>query len=471
MAPPDVSTQVIEPARLELPSVELRVVEGPDRGLERRVGAGGLRLGTGAGSDLRLSDPTVSRLHCELVRRIDGGIRIVDQGSTNGTYVDGVRVHVAELAAGAGIRLGATVLSVAAVGERLSVELSARHRFGETIGKSTEMRRLYTILEKVAPTDSSVLIQGETGTGKELVARAIHDASPRAKAPFVVVDCGAIAENLIESELFGHVRGAFSGAVADRRGLVEQADGGTLFLDEIGELPPALQPRLLRAIESFEVRRVGSNTSRHVNLRVVAATNRPLARSVNEGSFREDLYYRLAVVEIHLPPLRARREDIPLLAEHFFRRYAGEKEPLPPELLSSLTSRAWPGNVRELRNYVQRSVSLGYASLERGTSVGYDPGQAGAAAAAAALASDATAPVVPIHLPLKDARAAWNEQFELIYVKALLAKTDGNVTRAAELAGVNRRSLQRLVASLGLREPGEAAATGAATDPGPDRDE
>jgi DNA-binding NtrC family response regulator len=254
----------------------------------------------------------------------------------------------------------------------------------------------------------------------------------------VVVDCGAIAENLIESELFGHVRGAFSGAVNDRRGLVEEADGGTLFLDEIGELPPSLQPRLLRVIETLEVRRVGANTSRRVDVRVVAATNRSLAQRVNEGSFREDLYYRLAVVELRLPPLRARREDIPLLAQHFFRRYAGDREPVPPELLSSLASRAWPGNVRELRNYVERSVSLGVAAASG----------SGPPAAAAE-------PTVPIHLPLKDARAAWTEQFELIYVKALLAKTEGNVTRAAELAGINRRSLQRLIASLGIRDPAE----------------
>ena len=443
MTPPDVSTQVIEPTgRLEFDSVDVLVVEGPDRGLKRRLGPGGLRIGTGAASDLLLTDRTVSRLHCEL-HLVGRSIRIADSGSTNGTFVDSVRVHVAELAAGARVRVGETVLSVTSGGERLSIELSARHRFGDVIGASSEMRRLYGILEKVAPTDSSVLIQGETGTGKELVARGIHDASPRAKFPFVVVDCGSIAENLIESELFGHVRGAFSGAVSDRRGLVEEASGGTLFLDEIGELPPALQPRLLRVIETFEVRRVGGNSSRRVDVRIVAATNRPLAPSVNEGTFREDLYYRLAVVEIHLPPLRARREDIPLLAEHFFRRYAGEKEPLPPELLSSLQSRAWPGNVRELRNYMERSVSLGYSST------------GGAGGANAATDPAATAPVVPIHLPLKDARAAWTEQFEVLYVKALLEKTEGNVTRAAELAGINRRSLQRLIASLGIREPHE----------------
>jgi transcriptional regulator with PAS, ATPase and Fis domain len=454
MSVPDLTTQVIDHVgTLELPSVDVQVIEGPDRGVQRRLGPAGMRLGTGVGCDLRLTDRTVSRLHGE-IRRAGGAIRIIDSGSTNGTYVDGVRVHIAELAAGARIRMGESVLAVAPAGERCSVELSARHRFGDVIGASVEMRRLYGILERVAPTDSSVLIQGETGTGKEMVARSVHDASPRARQPFVVVDCGAIAENLIESELFGHVRGAFSGAVGDRRGLIEEADGGTLFLDEIGELPPSLQPRLLRVLETFEVRRVGSNASRRVDVRVVAATNRPLAHAINAGTFREDLYYRLAVVELELPPLRARREDIALLAEHFFRRYAGDKEPVPPELLSSLSSRAWPGNVRELRNYIERSVSMGVTHAARPELAA--PAAVGAVPAAEA--AEALAPVVPIHLPLKDARAAWTEQFELLYVKALLGKTEGNVTRAAELAGINRRSLQRLIASLGIREPGEAAA-------------
>jgi transcriptional regulator with PAS, ATPase and Fis domain len=460
MSHPDVTTQVIEQAaKLEYPSVEIKVVAGPDRGLSARLAPGGMRIGTAPGSQLRLKDRTVSRLHCE-IRVASGAVRIVDSGSTNGTFVDDVRILAAELRAGATVRVGETVLNVATAQEPCSVELSARHRFGEAIGASTDMRRLYSILEKVAPTDSSVLIQGETGTGKELVARAIHDASPRAKHPFVVVDCGSIAENLIESELFGHVRGAFSGAVNDRRGLFEEANGGTLFLDEIGELPPSLQPRLLRVIEALEVRRVGSNTSRRVDVRVVAATNRPLAQSVNDGTFREDLYYRLAVVEIQLPPLRARREDIPLLAEHFYKRYAGDKEQLPPELLSSITSRAWPGNVRELRNFIERSVSLGYSSM----------GVAPSPRSAEPLKEGVEA-LVPVHLPLKDARAAWTEQFELLYVKALLAKTVGNVTRAAELAGINRRSLQRLIASLGIREPAEAPPPSVPNVPGSSREE
>ena len=450
--PTDMTTEVMEEsARLVYPDVELLVIEGADRGLKCRLEPPAIRIGTGAASHLRLQDRTVSRLHCE-IRIVGDAMRIFDSGSTNGTYVDGVRVYEASLAAGATVRVGATLLTVATGRESCSVELSARHQFGDVIGASTEMRRLYAILEKIAPTDTTVLIRGETGTGKELVARAIHDASARARFPFIVVDCGAIAENLIESELFGHVRGAFSGAVSERRGLFEEANGGTLFLDEIGELPASLQPRLLRVIETFEVRRVGGNTSKRVDVRVLAATNRSLTESINAGTFREDLYYRLAVVEVELPPLRARRADIPLLAQHFLRRYGGDKESLPSEMLGSLASRAWPGNVRELRNFIERSVSLGY-------------GPTPALPTGLAAKPDAPLPaevetIVPTHLPLKDARAAWTEQFEMLYVKALLAKTKGNVTRAAELAGINRRSLQRLIAGLGLRDQDDPPSKG-----------
>jgi transcriptional regulator with PAS, ATPase and Fis domain len=442
--PFDATTQVMEEsARLVYPDVELHVVEGADRGLKCKVEPPAIRIGTGAASHLRLQDRAVSRVHCE-IRIVGDTMRIVDSGSTNGTYVDGVRVYEASLAAGTAVRVGATVLSVATGHASYSVELSARHQFGEVIGASVEMCRLYAILEKIAPTDTTVLIRGETGTGKELAARAIHDASARARFPFIVVDCGAIAENLIESELFGHVRGAFSGAVSERRGLFEEANGGTLFLDEIGELPAALQPRLLRVIETFEVRRVGGNTSKRVDVRVLAATNRSLTESINAGTFREDLYYRLAVVEVELPPLRARKSDIPLLAQHFLRRYGGDKDLFPEEMLASLAARAWPGNVRELRNFIERSVSLGVGS---GAASVTGP----AAAPGAPLPADVET-IVPTHLPLKDARAVWNEQFEMLYVKALLAKTKGNVTRAADLAGINRRSLQRLIAGLGLRD-------------------
>jgi len=300
---------------------------------------------------------------------------------------------------------------------------------------------VFDVLGKASSSEATILLEGETGTGKEVSAEAIHKGSTRRDKPFLVVDCGAMPPNLLESELFGHERGAFTGAVSSRQGVFEAANGGTVFLDEIGELAVDLQPKLLRVLERFEVRRVGSNTSKRIDVRIVAATNRPLAESVNDGTFREDLYYRIAVVELLLPPLRSRREDIPLLAQHFFRRYAGDRESMPKELLSSLSSRAWPGNVRELRNFIERSVSLGFSPATLAPPPTRDLSHA-----------TRLEEVVPTHLPLKDARLAWTEQFELLYVKALLEKTSGNVTRAAELAGVNRRSLQRLIASLGLRD-------------------
>jgi DNA-binding NtrC family response regulator len=295
---------------------------------------------------------------------------------------------------------------------------------------------VYAVLERLAATDTTALIHGETGTGKELAARAVHTASRRARGPFVTVDCGAIAENLIESELFGHVRGAFSGAHGDRKGLFEEANGGTLFLDEIAELPLSLQPKLLRALETREVRRVGSNVARPVDVRVLAATHRSLGEGVNQGTFREDLYYRLAVVEVELPPLRSRREDIPVIGQRFYERFAESEDPMPDWLSATIQSRAWSGNVRELRNFIERTVTLSRA----GEPVEAAPGETLSAELA-----------VPIHLPLKDARVAWMEQFERRYAEALLRRTRGNVTRAAELAGVHRRSMQRLIASAGGR--------------------
>jgi transcriptional regulator with PAS, ATPase and Fis domain len=304
------------------------------------------------------------------------------------------------------------------------------------------MRQVYAILERIAGTHATLLIGGETGTGKDVAARSLHAASSRASGPFVPVDCGAIPESLFESELFGHVRGAFSGAVSDRQGVFEEAHGGTLFLDEIGEMPLSVQSKLLRAIETRSVRRVGGNTERPVDVRIVAATNRPLAVCANQGTFREDLYYRLAVIEVTLPPLRSRTEDIPRLASHFFRRFAGTDAPLPDAFLAMLMRRSWRGNVRELRNFIERSVSLG--------SIHEALGEAASAAPPASLPSTVES-LVPLHLPLKDARQAWTSSFESVYVRSMLKKTGGNLTHAAELAGVNRRFMQRLLGRLGIR--------------------
>jgi transcriptional regulator with PAS, ATPase and Fis domain len=421
-------TDIVPPATaLRLEGLELAVVDGPDRGTRQPVLYGVTRVGTASGSHLRLTDATVSRSHCEVRLRHDD-LRLLDNGSTNGTFLDGNRVYEAGLLLGTTVRVGATMLRIEPAPEPLHVQVSDKDAFGALVGKSFEMRRIYTVLERISPTETTVLVQGETGTGKEVVARAIHEASRRAGGPFVAIDCGSIAENLIEAELFGHVRGAFTGALGDRRGLFEQAHGGTLFLDEIGELPLPMQPKLLRALESREVRPVGANTPRPVDVRVVAATNRRLDRSVNEGTFREDLYYRLAVVELFLPPLRARREDVPLLARHFFRSFSGG-DAFPEALVPTLLSRSWPGNVRELRNFIERSISLGFAP----------------AAATQAVSPDLEA-IVPVDRPLKEARAVWEAQFERAYVRALLRKTGGSVAQAAEIAGVSRRTIQRMLA-------------------------
>jgi transcriptional regulator with PAS, ATPase and Fis domain len=422
-------------------SIDLVVVDGPSRGLRVHV-PDVARVGSARGNLLSLNDPTVSRVHCEIRVRPECVV-IKDCDSTNGTYVEGVRLREGEVQPGASVRVGNSVFRVEASGAPSFLAISDKTSFGELVGASLEMRRVYAILERIAASNSTLLIEGETGTGKDVVARSLHAASKRAQGPFVPVDCGAIPENLIESELFGHVRGSFSGAVGDRKGVFEEAHGGTLFLDEIGEMPLSVQAKLLRAIETRSVRRVGGNSERPVDVRIVAATNRSLATCANQGTFREDLYYRLAVVEVKLPPLRARSEDIALLASHFYARFAGaDPAGLPASFVRMLATRSWPGNVRELRNFIERSVSLGFIS---------EPVTAGRPPPSRPLPDDALESIVPLHLPLKDARQSWTESFESIYVRSMLKKTGGNLTRAAALAGVNRRFLQRLVARLGLR--------------------
>jgi transcriptional regulator with PAS, ATPase and Fis domain len=450
---PDQSTEMLAPPEtLELGVLELTVLDGPDRGLVQKIGPGRVRIGTAQSCEVTLSDSTVSRIHVELdIGR--GGFRVRDLDSTNGTFIDAVRVVEVVMTAATVLRLGASVLELQTSGEPAFLALSRAKSFGRLLGESSAMRRVYSILERAALSDATVLIQGETGTGKEAAAVSLHDASDRCGGPFIAIDCGAIAENLIESELFGHTRGAFSGAVQDRAGLFEQADGGSLFLDEIGELPLALQPKLLRVLETREVRRVGSNVTRRVDVRVIAATNRDVGRSVNEGTFREDLYYRLAVIEVLLPPLRARREDIPLLARRFYQSFSGRDEELPRELLLSLLRRSWPGNVRELRNFLERTVALGWSERVGPSATDGD-----------LLVPTGLEALVATDLPLKEARDAWNQKFEILYASSVLRRTGGNVTHAATLAGVTRRSLQRLMAQHGIRSGAQGGADDA-SDP------
>jgi DNA-binding NtrC family response regulator len=427
---------------LSFAEVVVRVTAGPDAGRELRLEPGTTRVGSAPSCALQLTDPAVSRLHCELHVEPDG-LRVVDSGSTNGTWVNGVRVTDARLADRARLELGKTSITVDSRDAAIEMSLAPRDRFGPLLGASPAMRRVFHVMATVAPTTATVLIQGETGTGKELAALAIHEASQRATGPFVALDCGSIAEHLIESELFGHVRGAFTGATSNRIGIFEEAAGGTLFLDEIGELPLSLQPKLLRALEEREVRPVGSNTPRPVDVRVLAATNRSLALAVNQGRFREDLYYRLAVFEIVLPALRDRSSDIGVLANHFYAHVTGKDLALPDAILASIEGRGWPGNVRELRNFIERSAILGWGFAE-------PVANATLAAGSASLES-----FVTTELSLKQARDRCLMQFEALYVTSLLRRTAGNVTRAAEIAGVSRRYLHRLITERGIRNPGK----------------
>ncbi len=433
--PDDVTTRVGHTnARPRSLSVELVIVDGPSRGGRARVPPGGVaRIGSSPSCDLQVDDRAVSRLHCE-VRLRTRSILVRDSGSTNGTHALGLSLVEAEVPAGTVLGLGSSAVRIEAdLDDGDFVEISDHKSFGELLGESLEMRRLYAVLERVASTDSTVLVRGETGTGKEVVARSLHAESHRAKGPFVALDCSTIPENLFESELFGHVKGAFSGATQDRAGVFEEASGGTLFLDELGELPLPLQAKLLRVLETRTLRRVGSNTLRAVDVRVLAATNRPLDRCVNEGTFREDLYYRLAVVELVLPPLRSRPDDVRLLATHFFHARGGEGD-LPESFLARLEHRSFPGNVRELKHMIERAMLLGTIR----------PGPVRRPPDLGARIDE----LPPLHLPLKDARVAWTENFELLYVKSVLARANGNVTHAAELAGVSRRFLQRLIVRL-----------------------
>jgi DNA-binding NtrC family response regulator len=320
-------------------------------------------------------------------------------------------------------------------------------RFGPLIGHGERMRALFARLARVAQSNAPVLIEGETGTGKELVARAIHDASPRARAPFAVIDCGALPEHLLEGELFGHARGAFTGAVEPRPGAIEAAEGGTVFLDEIGELPLSMQPKLLRLLESRTVRRLGETRHRPVDVRFLSATHQSLEAMVMAGAFRQDLYFRLAVLPARIPPLRERRDDLPGLLAHFLSDGGGAL-PAPDELLRGLERRRWRGNVRELRSFAERVLTLG------------------AREALASLATDDIAPEAqaadeaPVHLseellrlPYRRMRELCLDAVEREYVRTVLARHDQNVSATAAAAGLNRTYLHRLIRRHGLALP------------------
>ncbi|HJL14437.1 MAG TPA: sigma 54-interacting transcriptional regulator [Sandaracinaceae bacterium LLY-WYZ-13_1] len=437
----------------KLRRAKLVVVEGPDKGKELLIERERVTVGRSVICDLTLADKAVSGTHFEIEAH-EKGFVLRDLESTNGTFVGELQIKSVWIKPGTMIRLGQSHLRFEPEKGTVDIELSKEEAFHGILGRSVRMREIFATLEKIAPTDLTCLVRGETGTGKELVARALHSASRRADGPLVVQDCSAIPKDLIESTLFGHERGAFTGATDRHRGSFEQADGGTIFLDEIGELDLGLQPKLLRVLENREIKRVGGDRQIPVNVRVVAATNRDLRAMVNEGTFREDLYYRLSVVQLELPPLRERPEDIPLLAEHFLadvsrRRYPdGEAElSISSDGMRRLQAYPWPGNIRELKNTVERAGSL--ADEPELTVMDLMPG---AQRTPPPMMGTGTAQqFVDEDVPFKEAKSAVLDEFEAAYIEALLDKHDDNITRSAKAAGLTRYHLRELAKKYGVR--------------------
>jgi two-component system, NtrC family, response regulator GlrR len=414
---------------------ELRVEAGPDTG--RVVSSRGARIviGTEEAAELQLTDGAVSRFHCEVV--VDGGrVHVRDLGSRNGTTVNGVTIVDAILHPGALLGIGRDQVRFEASPDHVRIPLSAHAGFGTMVGQSMVMRAAFAMLERAAASDATVLLTGETGTGKEAAAESLHLASARRDGPFIVVDCGAIPPALLEAELFGHDKGAFTGAVTGRIGAFEAASGGTIFLDEIGELATDLQPKLLRALERREVKHLGANTFTPVDVRVIAATHRDLRAEINAKTFRPDLYYRLAVVEIRLPPLRERLDDLPLIVEHLLAAASRARhlELTSPTFLGHLTAHRWPGNVRELRNYLDRCLALG---VELAAPPAAEPATPGAGIDASS--------------PLRAAREEATRRFERAYLEDLLRRYADNLAAAARAAAVDRAHLYRLLWKHGLK--------------------
>ncbi len=402
----------------------VEVVAGPDAG--KRVDSDGeeLSIGTAEGNALVLSDRAASRHHCTITAS-DAGFLLRDLDSTNGTKLGGYKVGSAHLKTGATLDVGRSKLRFDVSDDSITAPLSASEQFGMVLGKSAAMRRIFAMLPRIAGSGSTVLLEGETGTGKTLLASAIHDASPRSAGPFSVVDCAAMTPTLIESQLFGHVRGAYTGATESRQGAFVAAQGGTVFLDEVGELPLELQPKLLRVLEERVVTPLGDTASLPIDVRVIAATNRDLREEVNHGNFRADLFYRLHVLRLRVPPLRERPDDIELLARHFWAQ-CGDG-PLAAEVIDAWRRQRWSGNVRELRSAVERAALLGDPALG--------------------------APVAPSADPGKPFRAAKDEvvrRFEVDYLTRLYQQHQGNISRAARAARMDRNHLRELLRKYGI---------------------
>jgi DNA-binding NtrC family response regulator len=423
-----------DPAEPSEVAFTVRVSRGGDVGASVSVddvAPSSLLIGSSPVCTLRLNDRHVSRRHVAM-EVVGNELHLTDLQSTNGVRVNGLRVREVFLSGGETLQVGDTLLTIERTSKTTTEVPSFSPRFGHLIGGSREMRRLYPLCERLAASKIPLIIEGETGTGKEVLAESLHTEGPRAEGPFVVFDCTAVAPSLVEAELFGHERGAFTGAVASHRGVFEQAHGGTLLIDEIGDLDLRLQPKLLRVIERSEVRRVGSEKPIPVDVRIIAATRRDLDREIEAGRFRDDLFHRLAVGRIELPPLRERRGDVAQLTLAFCEELGADpKDLLRSELFARWQAYHWPGNVRELRNAVMRYAALGelgeFAQSVKG-----------------AKGDDLIASVLAQGLPLAASRKLIVEEFEQRYVEHVLHKNDGVVARAAKAAGIARRHFYRV---------------------------
>jgi DNA-binding NtrC family response regulator len=469
--PPTKVSYLDRGATLHLRRCTLQAENGQEWGFDKEE----ILIGSMNDNDVVLEDDTVSRYHCKIIQD-DTGYVLVDNNSTNGTFINKVRVREGFLKPGCTIAAGQSALRFNAREEEVPIVPSRSDRCGRLIGGNAKMREIYSIIEKIAPTATTIVISGETGTGKEVVAQTIHDLSPRSKGELVVFDCGAVPPNLIESELFGHEKGSFTGAMMTRTGLFEQADGGTLFLDELGELPLDLQPKLLRALEQREVRRVGAAKSQKVDVRIIAATNRNLEDEVRAGRFRQDLFYRLSVVRLHLPSLRDRLDDVPMLVQSFLEHGSYNRGPngqqrvhgISREAAAALQAYHWPGNVRELVNVIERAISFcNHETIElsdlpelsrRATSTG---GQSTVrrmpTAPAAALAPKP--PQTPDELlgegvTFKDAKERWVATFERDYIVQTLKRNTGNISHAARAADIDRKYFRKLMKKYDIEAAG-----------------
>jgi DNA-binding NtrC family response regulator len=399
-----------------------------------------LRIGKAPENDVVIEHPTVSRNHL-LVRRQGDRFLVQDLDSTNGTFLDGAQVREAYLRPGALLEVGDVRLRFSPQVAPVHVDPSSEDRLGDLVGRSVPMRQIFALLQRIAPTDSTILLVGETGAGKGAAAKAIHKLSPRAAGPLIVFDCASVSDSLIESELFGHEKGAFTGAVSQRVGCLERAHGGTLFLDEIDDLAMDLQPKLLRAIEDREFRRLGASTPISFDARIVVASKKDLWAETQGGRFREDLYFRLSVFTVSLPSLRDRKEDIPLLVDAF----AGEGlwGRLPEKVREQFLGHTWPGNVRELRNALERARHMADIPELAGDGLLREFTREPPPTVGEALPVEFTG-------PFKTCKDELVRAFEREYLTRLLGRTKGNIARAAREAELDRKHLYSLLHKYGL---------------------